>query len=494
MIKKVKIENFRGINKIEIEGSRLNLFIGDNATSKTSILEAINYALSPAFLSGRIKHTDFYNGNSSEICILLGFDDVIKVKLPDGYKTQEISCNKISLQIKKREKKPPSKTFSDLVTIEHLILPSFLKVGEGWSIKRKSGSVFKFTERLLALSRIDAENMYRSFYFAKNREKQLQKGFNSSFNTIVDDFNWRFDRAIRKSENPQKETNDLNNNILKEIERIELEIHNTIKLEEQEVIKNVSNRLEIFGMENIDIKLLDSMAPYNNSFLGSRKGNLYLPVKYLGSGIEMIYSLIFLETLASFSKENLVILIDEPELHLHPKFQEKLSNYLIELSKKHQIFITTHSPIFFKNFLGKEGVKTFITLKENDSIRIEEKNLNNGLFPWSPSWGEINYFAYDYPTVEFHNELYGYLQELSQKFKQFEFDDWLFNKGITKNKEWILEKDGQAREKKVVTLPTFIRNKIHHPENKTMKNYSFNNEELKESIELMIKLLQKRND
>ncbi|MGQ9848294.1 MAG: AAA family ATPase [Bacteroidales bacterium] len=488
MIKNIKIKNFRGIKDIEIEVSRLNLFIGDNATSKTSILEAINYALSPAFLSGRIKHTDFYNGNDNEIVILLEFDDEIKAKLPDGYVTQEVSCNKISLTIKKREKRSPGKTFSDLVTTNHILLPNFERGEEGWKVKRKNGRYFTFNERILTLSQIDADNLYRSFYFGRGREKQLQKGFNSSFNTIIDDFNWRFDRAIRKSDNSQQ------NSIQDDIEKVELEIHKTIELDKQEVIKNISKRLEIFGIGTIDIKLLDSMAPYDNSFLGLKKGNLYLPVKYLGSGIEMIYSLIFLETLASFSKENLVILIDEPELHLHPKLQEKLSNYLIELSKNHQIFVTTHSPIFFKNCLGKDGVKNLITIKESDSIKIEEKNINNGLFPWSPSWGEINYFAYDYPTIEFHNELYGYLQELSEQERVKDFDNWLSEKGISKDKKWILpgKDDKEQKKSDYVTLPTFIRNKIHHPENKTMKDCNFNDEDLKKSIETMIKLLQQK--
>jgi putative ATP-dependent endonuclease of OLD family len=62
MIKKVKIENFRSIKSQEIELNNYTILIGDNGTGKTSVLEAVNYALSPSFLSGRIKHTDFYNG------------------------------------------------------------------------------------------------------------------------------------------------------------------------------------------------------------------------------------------------------------------------------------------------------------------------------------------------------------------------------------------------------------------------------------------------
>lgn len=491
MISKLKIENFRGIQNLELVASNFNIFIGDNSTSKTSILEAINFSLSPSFLSSRIKHTDFYNGTDEPININLQFNDIIKAKLPDGYTTQAVECDKIQLIIKKRERKSPGKTFSDLVTIEHLLLPNFQKDGEGWSIKRKNGSNFNFTERLLALSQIDTENMYRSFYFAKNREKQIQKGFNSSFNTIIDDFNWRFDRAIRKSQDNKQNHDADKNDILNKIEEVEQEVHKTIELDKQEVIENISKRLKKFGLDAIDIKLLDAIAPYDNSFLGLKKGNLYLPVKYLGSGIEMIYALIFLETLASFSKEKLIILIDEPELHLHPRLQIELANYLEELSRIHQIFVTTHSPIFFKDCVGKGNVKTYITKKQNYNILIREINLKNGLFPWSPTWGEINYFAYDYPTIEFHDELYGYLQEISEKYKQSEFDDWMKDNGIDKEKKWTPEKDGQPQNEINVTLPTFIRNKIHHPENKYMQNISFNDNDLKNSLELLIKLIKK---
>ncbi len=37
-----------------------------------------------------------------------------------------------------------------------------------------------------------------------------------------------------------------------------------------------------------------------------------------------------------------------------------------------------------------------------------------------------------------------------------------------------------------VPLPTFIRNKIHHPENKTMRDESYTDEDLRNSIDNMI--------
>jgi len=104
MIKELKIENFRSIKSQKIALKNYTIFIGDNGTGKTSVLEAINYALSPSFLSGRIKHTDFYNGEDNPIAIELIFDSNLKAKLPDGYIKQEVEYDKVMLNIKFREK------------------------------------------------------------------------------------------------------------------------------------------------------------------------------------------------------------------------------------------------------------------------------------------------------------------------------------------------------------------------------------------------------
>jgi hypothetical protein len=59
-------------------------------------------------------------------------------------------------------------------------------------------------------------------------------------------------------------------------------------------------------------------------------------------------------------------------------------------------------------------------------------------------------------------------------------------KGIAKDKEWIAVRQGMAQPKDR-TLPTYIRNFIHHPEND--KNIKYTEEELKTSIEKLIPLV-----
>lgn len=43
----------------------------------------------------------------------------------------------------------------------------------------------------------------------------------------------------------------------------------------------------------------------------------------------------------------LIFLFEEPELYLHPRSQRVLFNTLARISEKHQVLVTTHSPLFF---------------------------------------------------------------------------------------------------------------------------------------------------
>lgn len=112
--------------------------------------------------------------------------------MPDGYTSQKVECNGVYLEIKKRDKAVAGKAFSDIVVLTHYVIPSRPKDNDkGWEIQRKSGTKFEFDERRLSLSQEELEKFPKSFYFGKNRKRQLQKGFNSSISSVFDDFNWR---------------------------------------------------------------------------------------------------------------------------------------------------------------------------------------------------------------------------------------------------------------------------------------------------------------
>jgi predicted ATP-dependent endonuclease of OLD family len=483
-IKSVTIKNFRAIKEQQFNTKELSILIGNNGTGKTSVLEAIHYALSPYFVSNRIKPTDFHNGSNDPIVIELEFDYSFIAELPDGYTTQKIECNKIHLEIKKRDKAAPNKAFSDGFITSHYAVPINAKANEkGWSIKRKGNTYFKFTERHLVLSNIQTEKLPRSFYFNKNREQQLKKGYNSSISSVFEDFNWRFLKTLRKDEKPEMDDDFITRKTAIENEILEKIDDKAIKKSFQEL----NRKLQQFGLDDSRISFIDGHAPFDSAFLSQSVGSLDLGIANLGSGIEMIISVLFLETLASLSKENIIILIDEPELHLHPHLQEIFVQYLKELSETEQTIISTHSPYFFKNCIRDARTEPLIMTTKDKECLIGNSEIVLNRFPWSPSWGEINYFAYGLPTIEFHNELYGYLQYKNGAYKIKDLEKLFESKGLAKCKKWVEDKGGQRLNPKEVTLMTYIRNSIHHPENQ--HNFEYMPEELKESINIMLSCL-----
>lgn len=181
-------------------------------------------------------------------------------------------------------------------------------------------------------------------------------------------------------------------------------------------------------------------------------------------------------------------IIDEPEISMHPQWQMKILDYYKNLFKDEawhqtsQLFITTHSPYVLK-WVNRETdcIFVFPWWKKVDNIRH---------YLWdTPSLSVVNYIAYDLPSNELHDELYSYIQVKSNNYREEDLDNFLFNNGIDKNKQWIRENNWVVQETYDVTLQTFIRNKIHHPENQSMQSVTFNDNDLKESIYKMIEFI-----
>ncbi|MBQ8280084.1 MAG: AAA family ATPase [Roseburia sp.] len=75
------------------------------------------------------------------------------------------------------------------------------------------------------------------------------------------------------------------------------------------------------------------------------------PVEHLGNGMKSIYMLSLLETYIEDEKSiPSIIIVEYPELFLHPSLQKTASKILYRLSKKNQVIFTTHSPNMVVNF------------------------------------------------------------------------------------------------------------------------------------------------
>jgi hypothetical protein len=140
---------------------------------------------------------------------------------------------------------------------------------DGWEITRKSGTKFKFNERPLSFP-LETEGLLKSFYYGTNRERQLQRGFNSSISSVYDDFNWRFLKAIKKEEDTTfiDAKKDLENSIINRVDKSVL----------KKTFKELNDKSSSLHIENISLSIFESNAPFESAFLNQLQDNIEIPV------------------------------------------------------------------------------------------------------------------------------------------------------------------------------------------------------------------------
>lgn len=247
--------------------------------------------------------------------------------------------------------------------------------------------------------------------------------------------------------------------------------------------------------------------PDTNSFI--KTGNISIndgietDSKEKGSGMQRALAIALIQVYAdeickngnSLTSKPLFLFLDEPETFLHPQAQAKLLKSLSTISGSQQVFITTHSPFLLRSY-NKLTNELLVFKKNEQGSEFEQSNALNLFGNSSPTWGEIIYCAYGIANVEFHNELYGFIQAKAIAMDQNNqseknFDDFLANNNICKSKMWIREYKGTLKEPIPVTLQTYIRNIIHHPEN--THNQLYTDIELNRSIVELVGLLTTLN-
>ena len=90
---------------------------------------------------------------------------------------------------------------------------------------------------------------------------------------------------------------------------------------------------------------------------------------FAGSGETAIFKLVHE---VQHSEPGTLVLLDEPEVSLHPGAQYRLKLYLLEKikEKRLQVIISTHSP-FFSEFLPQSAIKVFLE-SPNEKIRVSD--------------------------------------------------------------------------------------------------------------------------
>lgn len=279
--------------------------------------------------------------------------------------------------------------------------------------------------------------------------------------------------------------------------------------------ETIMSQIDFFPLEDFMLKSNDSSL--KNIPLGNRGEGFQWEIKNAVCRL-------LAESVSSGNENNYIFAFEEPETHLHPRAQLEMYNTIKDLSENsnYQVFITTHSPYIVKH-LAEDKIKPIVVKRETTSSEsITGNSLVDQFIPISQSvnnystineldervlpyvsMNEMNYIAFEEPSIEYHIELFGFMQnKLNKKVKPL--DNWIktdCSSILTSGDlfDWY-NTETLTIEPNKMTLPYCVRNNIDHPlvddvsdankHNAYENNKIFNDDLLiKRSIEIMRKAI-----
>lgn len=438
MIKQLKINNFKSICKLDIKLKKLNILCGENASGKTSIIHSI-----------LLCSQNNTNGKDAD-------GEIIKIgnyeELKNNNQNGEI---KISLYGDDSKKTLIYKRNDDpTLNQDNLLI-----------VNAKNEKDFEFEKSIFYLSSIRTGVMdtYQkgNYLFGSDGAETISFLYNHKDDLLSKKYMTLFNKNYKNS---------------------------TIS-ENRKFIEHVRFWMEYITKENISISSIDRTNQYVLLYGNSR----IRPIN-TGSGYSFLLPVVITCLGAVLLEENPTIIIENPEIFLHPEAQKKLMKFFSFCKYFCQIIIETHSEYIIKSTVeyNKNDTNIFVAKKDESGYTSISKFRGNEFK--TNSYMEIIYRSFGIVTPELHILLYGLLQQKFNNINNWfessigQFDTYLASLNTIQFKQWEhLYNNGSKTIYK--TLPTFIRNKIDHPEAKdpnTGKNYYFTDKELKKSIDFLL--------
>ena len=242
-------------------------------------------------------------------------------------------------------------------------------------------------EKIIPFINIDSQNnIYQVFhmlgsynsYIKENKGlyHQLAKNFDNPPKIIYLPANNSFEEVKTESTTLLKDyqfINIVNSTVMNDIPSYIATRRNYLAtIEEDLTMKEVTNKVVneingIFDILEIDIRLKGFSKDEKTLPIFENSAGEEFDINDLSSGEKQL----FLRTLSikMLEPNNSIILIDEPELSLHPKWQQRIIEVYKKIGENNQIIVATHSP----HILGSVSNENIFILYRNENGKIETK-------------------------------------------------------------------------------------------------------------------------
>ena len=323
MIDQINIKSLKSISDILIDCSKLNLFVGTNSSGKSTALQSIllvsqnieqKYGLNGPLVSlGEFREAKNFNVSENIIEVALIDDNNAEIYLSIHYDGEAVSVDL-------------NASIEDYTNV--LFYTDFC---DGMNYNKQH-------IQYLSCNRIGSQDTYQ-----KNLYKLNKFGINGEYaiDYLMEHGSDELEQALIKSMDSFTLLHQVNA-WLKYI------INANIMTEDVTGTDVVKARFSLIDGKN-------------------------LRPKNVGSGISYLISIIIL---CLGSQKDDIILIENPEIHLHPLSQSRLCEFLYFVSKSgRQLFVETHSDHFFNGI--RAGIATGDIIDTDVSVNFFKLNENN---------------------------------------------------------------------------------------------------------------------
>ena len=345
-IKKIKIKNFKSLKKIDITLSNLTLMTGINSGGKSSFIQSILLFKQNQERFYSIRGSKIINindkyinlGHKRDILFEEEFEKDIEIEISNNLLTHNLKFNPDNLEIKDIKILPEDKK-----SLFNIFYDDFQYISTD---RITPDIIYPMSEEEVDKNLIGIKGEYTAHYLANNRHKDI----------------------IPALKHSKSQTTQL-------LENVSLWL--------SEITKNteISNELEVKA------KVYDELQQVNLTYSYTYGDNITKEYTPLNIGFGITYVLPVIVAILKAKKDDLII-IENPESHLHPIGQSKIAELCaIASANGVQIIIETHSDHFLNGImiatknkiLKPEESKIYFFKKEQDELetKIDELNINS---------------------------------------------------------------------------------------------------------------------
>lgn len=408
-LSRLRVENFRSVRSLDVDLPRLCALVGPNNSGKSNILTAVQRVLGREWINvGSFSDDDVYGRDPDlDIRIVISVDPPIpyaRLKNTDPVEIAALSFEYTRYKVGPKRGEP---------RLEQQCLDAKDKLAMALAKAPHKGEQRQY-QPLVGIPN-EVRDAVPLIYVGSNRslKDQLPSARRSLLRQLFEDVNKDLLDANNTVSVPTDEGGTKmgpRGERFKELMSAVMELLRTDEFNRlEESIRGNALRMLGFDPETQREELefyfspFDSIDFYKTLDLRVREGNFSISATELGEGFQNALVLAILQAFEERRKAGAILLIEEPEMFLHPQMQRSLYKTLREIAMTNQVIYATHSPHFVsvpyfeEVFLVRRGADG--TIVRPSALPVDAKRREKLIKELDPERNEL-FFAQRLLLVE----------------------------------------------------------------------------------------------